>query len=103
MRPRIIILAFLLSVPTGALADSLDGDWCNPVDGKLTIDGSQITTPAGNRVTGNYGRHRFEYTAPAGGWNGGKSIVIQQFNEQLMELSVERAAGRQWRPCQIVS
>ena len=85
------------------MADSLDGDWCNDVDGKLTIDGALITTPGGQRVEGQYGRHRFEYTAPAGDWNGGKSIVIQQFSEQLMELTVEGDTGRRWKPCQFVS
>ena len=100
-RHLIFVLVFLW--PSGALADSLDGDWCNAIDGKLTIDGSQIITPAGNRIKGNYGQHRFEYKAPSGGWHGGKSIIIQQFSEQLMELRVDDEQGRQWRPCQIVS
>lgn len=86
-----------------AMADALDGDWCNDVDGKLTIDGSTITTPGGQQVEGKYGRHRFEYTAPAGDWNGSKSIVIRQFSEQSMELTVEGGSGRRWQPCQIVS
>ena len=84
-------------------ADSLDGDWCNPTDGKLTIDGATIITPTGHSVKGNYGRHRFDYIAPAGDWQAGKSIVIQQYNEQLMELRIGDQQGRKWRSCQVVS
>ena len=100
------LFAFLSAIPlftVPAWADSLDGDWCNPIDGKLTIDGSKIITPGGVRVTGNYGRHRFEYLAPSGDWQAGRSIVIQQFGEQLMELSAGDQPGKKWRPCQVVS
>ena len=86
-----------------AHADSLDGDWCNARDGKLTIDGSVIITPNGGRVMGEYGRHRFEYVAPDNDWHPGKKIVIQQFSETLMELSVEGGTADQWKPCQVVS
>jgi len=91
-------------VTTGpAFADKLDGDWCNPQDGKLTINGTIITPPAGNRVEGTYSRHRFDYTAPADGWNGGKAIVIQQFSDELMELSVDGGTPAQWKPCDAVT
>lgn len=97
-----LVFAFvMLAVP--AWADSLDGDWCNPIDGKLTIDGPTIHTPGGQIVAGNYGRHRFTYTAPAGDWQAGQEIVIQQYNEQLMKLSVGGQTAREWRPCQVVS
>jgi len=98
-----LAICFLLASSGLVYADSLDGDWCNPIDGKLTIDGSTISTPGGKSVAGNYGRHRFEYTAPDDDWQAGQSIVIQQFNEQLMELSVGDQPGRKWRPCQLVS
>lgn len=103
MRILALIIVGLLFFGQPAWADALDGDWCNGIDGKLTIDGSIIITPAGNSVNGNYGRHRFEYTAPENDWNAGKLIVIQQFSEELMELTVEGEAGRKWRPCQVIS
>ena len=106
MALRATLFAGLLVLPvhTGpAAADALDGDWCNPVDGKLTIDGSTIITPAGKQVRGLYGRHRFEYTAPDGDWKAGERIVILQFNERLMELQVGDTPPRAWRPCQIIS
>ena len=98
-----IAVALLIGLASSAWADALDGDWCNPIDGKLTIDGPTIFTPGGKKVRGNYGRHRFEYTAPAGDWQAGQTIVILQYNEQLMELKVGDQQGRKWRPCQVIS
>jgi hypothetical protein len=103
MYKLLLLIAGLLLTPSLAWADALDGDWCHPTDGKLTIDGAVITTPSGKQINGSYGRHRFEYTAPADDWHAGKSIVIQQFSEQLMELTVQGETSRQWRPCQVVS
>ena len=104
MRTYLLAGLVILPIHSGpAHADSLDGDWCNPVDGKLTIDGSLIITPTGNQVRGQYGRHRFEYTAPEGDWNGGQTIVILQYNEQLMKMRIGDSPERPWRPCQIIS
>ena len=103
MQLRMAIITSLLFAAVPAWADSLDGDWCNEVDGKLTIDGSTIITPAGRKITGTYGRHRFEYDAPAGGWNGGDLIVIQQFSETRMQLQAGEKPASDWKPCQIVS
>ena len=103
MKKRLLVslLPFVVAFP--AHADALDGDWCNQQDGKLTIDGSTIFTPGGAKTTGEYGRHRFEYLAPAGDWNSGKRIVIQQLSDQVMELSVGDGLPHRWKPCQVVS
>ncbi|MEP1209136.1 MAG: hypothetical protein ABJM29_20635 [Rhizobiaceae bacterium] len=103
IRPLSLAISVLFVCAGPVWADALDGDWCNPTDGKLTIDGPTIITPAGQSVKGNYGRHRFTYTAPAGDWQAGQDIVIQQYNEQLMELKIGDQQGRKWRPCQVVS
>ena len=100
---RIVVLIGFFFTASSAMADALDGDWCNPNDGKLTVDGSKIITPGGIEVIGNYTRHRFDYTAPAGDWQAGKSIVLQQFSDELMEVSVDGGKGVPWRPCQVVS
>ena len=97
-----ISIALFLTAPA-AWADALDGDWCNFDSGKLTINGSTITTPFNIQVQGQYGRHRFEYTAPAGDWNAGKKIILQQFSDDLMELSVDGGQSTQWQPCKVVS
>jgi len=52
------LLLVLLS--STALADAIDGNWCNEINGRrLSINGPEIVTPGGNRITGNYGRHDF--------------------------------------------
>ena len=103
--PLILSFAMLLSAlfSASASADALDGEWCNEKDGKLTIDGSIIIAPDGNRVMGDYTRHRFEYTAPEGSWNAGKKVTIQQFSETLMELTVDGQSPSQWKPCIVIS
>lgn len=101
--PALIAAVLTVLTTSPALADRLDGDWCNFDDGKLTIEGSTILTPWGTKVEGTYGRHRFDYTAPANDWHAGKSIVIQQYGDDLMELSVDGGQPKQWRPCQVVS
>lgn len=98
-----LAIALLTGLTVPALADALDGDWCNAIDGKLTIDGSTIITPAGKSVEGNYSRHRFDYTPPEGDWNAGQPIVIQQYSHTLMKLSVGDQPAREWRPCQVIS
>jgi hypothetical protein len=105
IRRLLLGLGLSLLSATSVLADSLDGDWCNLIDGKLTIDGSIVITPTGKQVMGDYGRHRFTYSAPEGDWNAGNTIVIQQYNEQLMKLTVggDEATRREWRPCQVIS
>lgn len=102
VRQGLLALAFL-AVPGSAFADELTGDWCNNEDGKLTIQGSRIITPGGMEVEGDYTRHRFEYTAPSGDWNGGGNIVIRQFSDELMELSVDGGPGKKWTPCLVTS
>ncbi len=107
MRRRTIcsltLTAILCASASPSLADALDGQWCNNEDGRLAIDGNIITTPAGDRVEGDYGRHRFVYIAPPGSWNAGKRIVIQQLSDQEMELSVGDGMPHKWGPCQVVS
>ena len=102
IRSTLVAVACFAATST-AFADALDGDWCNAKSGKLTINGSSIETPGGQVVSGDYSRHRFSYTAPAGDWNGGKSIVIQQLNEDAMDLSVDGAAPTRWSPCLVTS
>ncbi len=50
-----------------AFADVIDGNWCQADGRHLEIDGSTITTPGGNTIQGDYGRHTFTYTVPAVG------------------------------------
>ena len=58
--------AFVVLQSGSALADAIDGDWCHADGRRLTINGPDITTPAGNKLKGNYDRHHFAYVVPAG-------------------------------------
>ncbi len=86
-----------------AHADRLDGDWCSASGDKLTIDGKMITTPAGQIIEGIYGRHRFQYSAPEGGWEAGKDIHIRQLSDTLMMLRAGDGPEAEWRPCAHIS
>ena len=105
MKYRLLFITTTLSylLIQSAFADALDGDWCNARDGKLTIMGSTIQTPGGRSVSGQYTRHRFNYTAPEGDWNAGKAIVIQQLNENAMDLSIDGGPPSRWSPCLVTS
>lgn len=89
--------------PGIAHADALDGDWCSEEGNKLTIDGKIITTPAGRTIEGVYGRHRFQYTAPVGGWKSGKDIDIRQYSDTRMVLKAGDERETEWRPCEHIS
>ena len=93
----IVCGSFLLANP--AVADVLDGDWCNPDSGEMTIHGPTILTPRGYLVIGEYTQHRFAYVAPPGDWYEGKLIFLQQRGEKLMELSVEGLPPEGWVRC----
>ena len=99
-------LAFVLaSVP--AHADAIDGDWCSRDGRHMRIEGPSITIPSGARITGDYSRHTFRYTAPAGDPEEGQEIAMRQLSEELMMLT--RTAGgeagpaEEWRRCQATS
>lgn len=54
-----------------ALADSIDGQWCAMKGIRLfSIDGPRMVTPGGRTIAGQYSRHDFIYTAPAGERSG---------------------------------
>jgi hypothetical protein len=83
---RLAIALSLFASP--ALADRIDGDWCNAKDERLTIVGPQITLPSGKSLSGQYRRHEFAYQTPAGEPDAGQSIFMQQFNDENMSSFV---------------
>ena len=62
---RTLALLAALILPGAALADRIDGDWCDGEGRRIEIDGSTIRTPGGVTMKGDYGRHSFAYDAPA--------------------------------------
>lgn len=101
-------LAFLvLTVSTPALADSIDGDWCNKDGSHIMIDRPSIALSNGAKIMGKYGRHEFSYIAPKGDQEAGKQIVFVLRSE----LEVRRVRDPQampehedlWRRCENIS
>lgn len=99
------IIMFLMSQP--AFADRLDGGWCGGGGKQLQIDGPNITTPSGTVMQGDYQRHSFSYTAPAGDADAGQQIHMQQLNDEQMNLyrMIDGKPGEPelWQRCDITS
>lgn len=92
---------FLL--PGAARADAIDGHWCHPKDGRMSISGPDIVTPGGTRMLGNYGRHSFSYVVPAAEPGAGSTIQMVQLNEETIHVARD-ATGETppqvWHRCQ---
>jgi hypothetical protein len=86
----LIIGTVFVCASTAALADSIDGDWCNAKVEHLSIKGPRITLPTGNSLTGQYGRHEFAYQVPPGETDAGQFIYLQLYGEDDMTSFVIR-------------
>lgn len=82
-----------------ARADAIDGDWCHADGKRLTINGPDITTPAGAKLKGDYDRHHFSYVVPAGEPGGGATVSMRLLNELNMRLTSSAGEEQQWRRC----
>lgn len=86
---------------TSALADAIDGDWCQSDGRHFSIRGLDIVTPAGARMQGDYGRHSFAYRPPAPERGAGGTISMRLVNENTVHLSYGEgaAAAEVWERC----
>jgi hypothetical protein len=73
-----------------ALADVIDGTWCYK-EQSLSIDGPNIVTPGRNAITGNYGRHSFDYTTPVNEREAGAIVHMILLNENTVNRWVGAA------------
>ena len=109
MTGRHVARAFLLSggllfLASPALADAIDGDWCSTTEvSHFTIAGPKIVTPAGTQTTGDYRRHTFTYTVPAGDPGAGQTIDMRQLNEEEILVAVDGGTPVLWRRCEVIS
>jgi hypothetical protein len=92
--------ALLLLAATAARADAIDGDWCLAAK-SMSIRGPDIVTPGGQRTTGDYTRHSFSYTIPAGELGAGEAVAMILRGEYLLHV---RQGGpdaplQEWRRC----
>lgn len=98
----------LAAMTTPALADAIDGQWCDSNGHSMKIDGPQIVTPGGTAMTGNYDRHGFEYTVPANEPGAGNLVVMMLLGDDDLDVMTgppggERPEPVRWRRCQVVS
>ena len=102
---RLLIAAALVLPASGALADRIDGDWCNPEGKHLSIKGNEIVTPGGVTMAGNYSRHAFTYAIPAGEGANGAQMLLQLLNEETMQARTDGVSGPAvtWKRCQHTS
>lgn len=97
-----LTLAATIASITPALADRIDGEWCNGV-ASLQIEGPSIRTPGGNQITGDYSRHGFAYAVPANEPEAGTQIVMHLVSEEQMTLTKKDKPDETWRRCKVTS
>lgn len=90
-----------VAIATPALADRIDGDWCHMKDGRrFSIHGSEIVTPGGKKMQGDYGRHSFSYVVPAPESGAGQTIFMTLMDENTVHLRVGvEGALETWQRC----
>ena len=96
--------AMWLALGGAALADVIDGDWCQADGRHIQINGPTIVTPAGNTLQGLYSRHSFSYTVPASEPSAGTTITMRLLNETTVNLWHGTASGdpttaEVWKRC----
>lgn len=104
MRRRTLMLVAMVGALSGlacpALADAIDGDWCQASGKRMSIRGPAIVTPGGQRTSGNYTRHFFSYVIPAGESDAGTTVDIQLLGEDLARARQgSDPAVYEWRRC----
>jgi len=97
----LVSLAMLLMTAHVALADAIDGDWCQADGKRMKIRGPEIVTPGGNQTRGDYTRHSFSYVVPAGEAGAGESVLIILLSEYLAHArqGSESAPVQVWNRC----
>lgn len=99
-----IVLASLVLLARPAAADSIDGTWCHPDDGRsFQILGPQIVTWGGTRMAGDYDRHGFRYTIPGNEKAAGGRVSMRLLGEEAVQVSVDNAPPQVWNRCRPVS
>ena len=98
----VIPVAALATFSTAAMADAIDGNWCHQDGRRFSIRGSDIVTPKGAQLQGNYNRHYFSYVAPANEPSAGETINMTLRNEYTVHIQVGTAASapvEEWKRC----
>ena len=80
---RKLLTAFFLLLPTAAFADKIDGAWCAAA-ARVDINGPHISLGGKPAFDGQYARHEFRYTVPAGEEHAGDQIYLRLRGEEDM-------------------
>jgi hypothetical protein len=97
-----IAAALMLFSAVPALADRIDGEWCN-ANRAIVVNGPSITTPAGTVVQGQYDRHDFTYTVPANEPGAGQQVEGRLLNEENAQVRFGAGQPEVWRRCKVTS
>ncbi len=92
-------------VSSPARADAIDGDWCSGASHML-IEGSSITTPARNKINGDYTRYRVTFVVPPGEPGAGTAVTMVMIRgEEMVHLTRAGKDGPPeiWRRCKPIS
>lgn len=111
MKPYVPLVAAVIFAATTqpSLADRIDGDWCAPGGGSISVDGPNVVTPGGRKIIANYNRHHVDFEIPKGEPDAGGRFSADQLNDEEISVSIVAAgdagAGKAviWRPCKPIS
>ncbi len=103
MRLLPVAITAIIAGASPALADAIDGDWCGEGGKHFKITGPSIELGPSAVISGDYSRHAFRYSVPAGEPEAGSEVLMDLQGEHL--LHVKRGAGpvEEWRRCSTVS
>ncbi len=107
MIKRLTVFALCLAMsgivsPGPVRADAIDGEWCLPSGRHMSIEGERFVTPGGKHMTGDYDRHAFSYTVPAGEPGAGSVISMSQLDEEHIDVRPDGGAdstAKVWKRC----
>ncbi len=94
-----VLTLTVLTLPHMARADAIDGAWCHEKGRRMVITGPSILTPGGTKAQGDYGRHDFAYTVPAGEPGAGTRILMVLMGETRVRVQEGDAAPVVWERC----
>lgn len=98
--PLFALLGGVALAPGAARADAIDGHWCSDGGLRLTIQGPNLLSPGGARMSGDYDRHGFSYTAPAGEPGAGGRVDLRLMGENAVRVQATNGQIEPvWRRC----
>ena len=101
------LFALLLLIPAAAYADRIDGTWCTGSTTRVEINGPRISLAGRSAFEGQYTRHEFIYTVPAGEVHAGDQIYMKLRGEEYMTSFTIKdnhpVDPLDWKRCQATS